>query len=97
MPRNIASLDKDNLEPVMVAYKIDVLAALKDKGYSSYKLNKDNLLPNLVIQQLRQGKLVSWRNVGKICSLLHCNVGDVVEFTGDYYTPDTDTADAETE
>lgn len=43
-----------------VKYKIDVLAALKDAGYSTYKLRRDKLLGESVIQQIRDGVPISW-------------------------------------
>ena len=64
-----------------VGYKIDVLAALKEKGYSTYKLRKDKLLGESVIQQLREGEAVSWTNVARLCELLGCDVGDIMEYT----------------
>lgn len=63
-----------------VGYKIDVLAALKDKGYSTYKLRKERLLGESVLQQLRSGEPVSWANVARICELLGCQVGDLLEY-----------------
>lgn len=63
-----------------VVYKIDVLAALKEKGYSTYKLRKEKILAESVIQQLRDKELVSWTNVGKLCEMLECDVGDILEY-----------------
>lgn len=63
-----------------VGYKIDVLAALKDKGYSTYKLRKEKLLGESVLTQLRAGEPVSWANVARICELLGCQVGDLLEY-----------------
>ncbi|MBR4017378.1 MAG: helix-turn-helix transcriptional regulator [Oscillospiraceae bacterium] len=62
-----------------IVYKLDVLAALKDKGYTSYKLRKEKILGESVIQQLRVGEPVSWTNIEKLCILLSCDVGDLVE------------------
>lgn len=66
-----------------VVYKIDVLAALKEKGYSTYKLRKEKILAESVIQQLRDKELVSWSNVGKLCEMLECDVGDILEYKSD--------------
>lgn len=66
-----------------VKYKIDVLAALKGAGYTTYKLRRDKLLGESVIQQIRDGALVSWPNIGRLCRLLNCQPGDLV-----YYVPD---------
>lgn len=62
-----------------IAYKIDILSALKEKGYSTYKLRKDKILGESVIQQLRTGELVSWKVIDTLCVLLECQPGDLVE------------------
>ena len=64
-----------------VKYKIDVLAALKTAGYSTYKLRREKLLGESVIQQLRDGALVSWPNMGRLCHLLNCQPGDCLLYT----------------
>ena len=61
-------------------YKIDVLAALKEAKYSSYRLRKEKLLSESSIQQLRDGAPVSWEVIGRVCSLLGCDVGDILTF-----------------
>lgn len=64
-----------------IRYKIDVLAALREAGYTSYKLRQDKTFGERTIQQLREGVPVSWANIGKICELLNCQPGDIVEYT----------------
>ena len=66
-----------------VVYKIDVLSALKEKGYSTYKLRKEKLLGESVIQQLRSGDIISWSNIERLCELLECQIGDIVEYRKD--------------
>jgi putative transcriptional regulator len=62
-----------------IVYKTNILTALKEKGYNTTKLRKDKLLAESTIQQLREGKLVSWTNIDRICVLLGCQVGDILE------------------
>ena len=62
-----------------ITYKIDVLAALKEHGYSSYKLRKDKIIGERVIQQLREKSPVSWEILTRICDLLDCQPGDILE------------------
>lgn len=64
-------------------YKIDVLAALAAKGYTTYRLRKEHLLSESTIQKLRTGEGVAWVNVETICRLLECQPGDVLEYTND--------------
>lgn len=61
-----------------VAYKIDILAALKAQGYNTNRLRKEKLLAEGVIQSLREGKAISLQNVGRICELLSCEPGDIL-------------------
>lgn len=49
-----------------IYYKIDVLAELKNKGYSAYKLRQQNILGQRTIQQLRDGVMCTDRNGVKI-------------------------------
>ena len=64
-----------------IKYKKDILGALKESGYSTYRLRNEKLFGESVIQQLRKGELVSWANIDRICSLLNCQPGDVLRFS----------------
>lgn len=67
-------------EGMPIKYKMDVLAALKEAGYSTYKLRKEKLLGESVLQQIREGVPVSWANLGRLCALLDCQPGDLLEY-----------------
>lgn len=53
-------------------YKIDVLAALQTKGYTTYKLRQEKLLGEATIQKLRSGQGIAWSSIEMICRLLDC-------------------------
>lgn len=55
-----------------LVYKIDVLQALKDRGYNTSRLRKEKILAESTIQKLRENKPISWANVAQICDLLNC-------------------------
>lgn len=61
-------------------YKIDVLEALKDAGYSSTRLRKEKLMGESYMTQLRRGEMVSWKTIETICRLLDCQPGDLIEY-----------------
>ena len=63
-----------------IRYKVDVMAELKQKGYTSTKIRGEKLIGQSYLQQLRHGELVSWKTLDTICSLLECQPGDLVEF-----------------
>ena len=64
-------------------YKINVLDALKEKGYSSYTLRKEKLLSESTIQKLREGEGVAWDNLDTLCRLLECDIGTLLEYQKD--------------
>ena len=63
-----------------IQYKINVLEALKNKGYSSYKLRQDKILGESTISKIRKGEIVSAENLAILCELLQCQVGDLIEY-----------------
>ena len=66
-----------------IRYKIDVLQALKEKGYSTYKLRREKILSESTIQAFRTGDLVSYENIAKLCRLLDCQPGEILEYVED--------------
>lgn len=67
----------------MIKYKIDIMAALKEKGYSSYKLRKNRILSEKVMTDIRKSK-VTMCTLNQVCKLLNCQPGEILE-----YLPDT--------
>lgn len=61
-------------------YKIDVLNALKEKGYNTNKIRTEGLLSQSTLQKFRQQQGVSWENLETLCKLLECQPGDIIEY-----------------
>lgn len=66
-----------------IVYKVDVLAELKNKGISSYRIRKNNIMGERTMKQLRNRQLVSWANMTKICEMLDCQPGDLLAYVPD--------------
>ena len=66
-----------------IRYKVDILAELKKKGYSSTRIREEKMIGQSYLQQLRRGELVSWKALDTICALLECQPGDLIEFQKD--------------
>lgn len=64
-----------------IQYKIDVLAALKEKGYSTYRLRQDKIFGERTIQKIRDGEIVTADNLAVLCKLLQCQPGDILQYT----------------
>ena len=74
----------------IVKYRVDVLEALKERGWSTYRLRREKVLAESVIQQIRRGDLVSQEKLARLCEMLSCQPGDLLE-----YVPDTETEESD--
>ena len=61
-------------------YKVDVVAALKEKGITSYKIRSEKLMSESTLQKLRKGEGVSWENLEMLCRVLECQPSDLIEY-----------------
>lgn len=67
----------------MISYSLDVLAALKEKGYSSYRIRKEKLFGEAQLQKLRSNELVSKETLNTLCKLLNCQPGEILKYVPD--------------
>ena len=56
------------------------ISRINTLGYTTYRLRKEKIFGERVVQQFRDGELASWSVMEKLCSLLNCQVGDIVEY-----------------
>ena len=63
-----------------IIYKVDILASLKEAGFNTTRLRREKILSEGVIQSLRENKYISLQNVSKICEVLDCQPGDLMEY-----------------
>ena len=66
-----------------IIYKMDVLAALKEKGYNTNRIRKDKVMGEAMLQKIRSGQMPSWFVLETICDLLDCQPADIIEFRRD--------------
>lgn len=63
----------------MIVYN-DILQKLSAHGWSTYRLRKENILPNSVIDRIREGATVTTATLDTICKLLNCQPGDILSY-----------------
>ena len=66
-----------------IRYKIDVLAALKEAGYTTYKLRQEKIMGERNIQYLREGRILAPAGLETLCRLLKCQPGDLIMYVPD--------------
>ena len=56
---------------------------LKEKGYSTYRLRKEKLVGQSILQKLRDGGDIDTRTIKRFCAMLDCQPGDIMEYIPD--------------
>lgn len=62
----------------MLYYKLDIMAALKDNGYSRTRLRKECLLGESAMQHLKRDEMIGPVTLDRICTLLGMSPGDLL-------------------
>lgn len=63
----------------MLYYKIDVVQELKLRGFTTARIRKENLLSESTLTKIRNDIMVSSDNLGRLCVMLRCDIGDIVK------------------
>ncbi len=64
-------------------YKFNIIAALREKGYAPIRIRKEKILSESTMQKFRTGEMVSTDNIERLCRLLDCQPGDIIEYVPD--------------
>ncbi len=67
----------------MIKYKIDIMQALKNKGYSSYKLRTEKIFGESTMSKFRKQEYFNFENLDILCRLLECQPADLIEYVPD--------------
>jgi DNA-binding Xre family transcriptional regulator len=64
----------------MLVYKIDVLDTLKESGYNSTRILKENLISQSAVQKIRKNEMVGIKTIEKLCELLDMQPGNIIKY-----------------
>ncbi len=56
---------------------------MKEKGLSTYRIRKENIIGQATLQSLRSNESVSTESIAILCDTLDCQPGDIMEFVKD--------------
>lgn len=67
----------------MIVYKIDVIETLKENGYNTTRILRENIIPQSSMQKLRKGEPISMKTLDTICRLLDMQPGNIIKYIED--------------
>jgi putative transcriptional regulator len=63
----------------MIIYK-DILGKLKDAGYNTTRIRKENLISEKTLQHIRHNEPINTTTIDKICELTGFQPADLLEY-----------------
>ena len=57
-----------------------LIALLKEKGYTSYRIRQEKIMGQATWQKIQNGGDIDTRTIAKLCKLLNCQPGDIIEY-----------------
>ncbi len=81
----------------MMVYKINVIKELKKAGYNTNRIRKENIFGQQTMQKMREGIVVYGTTLEKLCELLHCQPGDLLEYRNANQSDSNQSAGADAE
>jgi DNA-binding Xre family transcriptional regulator len=68
-------------ECIRLPIKYDkLLALMQKKGITSYTMEKDNIIGQATFKKIKEGGDIDTRTIAKLCALLNCQPGDIMEY-----------------
>lgn len=67
----------------MIRYRQNVIELMAEKGVTTYVARRDKIFTESQLQQLRTDRLVTQETLNKICTILDCQPGFLLEFVPD--------------
>lgn len=72
----------------MIRYKRNIIDMMAKKGITTYIIRKNKLFTEGQLQQLRSDRLVTQDTLDKLCTILECQPGYLLEYLPDEKTKD---------
>jgi putative transcriptional regulator len=55
-------------------------ALMKERGLTTYRIRKENIIGERTLQNIREGKGISMESLAALCKALECQPGDILEY-----------------
>lgn len=67
----------------MLKYKKNVFLMLKEKGFNTNRIRQEKIFTQAQLQNIRDDHLLTHDAFDKLCRLLECQPGDILEWIPD--------------
>ena len=67
----------------MLTYKINVIETLKESGYNSTRILKENIISQSAMQKLRTNEMVGIKTLEQLCEILDMQPGNIIKYVNE--------------
>ena len=67
----------------MLDYKINVIETLKESGYNSTRILKENIISQSAMQKLRNNEMVGIKTLEQLCEILDMQPGNIIKYVNE--------------
>lgn len=60
-----------------------LLKLMEEQGITSYTIKKENIIGQATLKKIKEGGDIDTRTIAKLCKLLNCQPGDILEYVPD--------------
>lgn len=60
-----------------------LLKKMDEQGITSYTIKKDHVIGQATFKKIKEGGDIDTRTIAKLCKLLNCQPGDIIEYVPD--------------
>lgn len=60
-----------------------LFALMKERGLTTYRIRKENIISQSALTSLNAGKSVTTDTIAALCEALNCQPGDIMEYVPD--------------
>ena len=60
-----------------------LLLLMQEKGLTSYKIKQENIIGQATLKKIKEGGDIDTRTISKLCKVLECQPGDILEYVED--------------
>ena len=67
----------------MIRYKPGIIDRLRAAGYNTNKIKVEHIFGEKTMTDFRRQAEIPYKTLNKLCKILHCEIGDIIEYVED--------------
>ena len=75
----------------MIRYKAGIIEKLREAGYKPQRIRDEKIFGESNMTDFRRQAEIPYKTLNKLCKILKCEIGDIIEYVEDEAAPEDNT------